>query len=400
MSLLVAVVAYGCGGGKSGVITGIGTPSPDLPVPSTTGASALPSCDSTATPAVGTWRAMSMQGAPPATPVMRGVWTGSELAVIEPDPQQQRSPVSLNAYDPILDRWRNIPVPTNVAFTPRMNPYLGVVTGKLIVYGGQTDQPPDTPGYLTDGWVIDLNALTWTPMATGPQLWPANDNFPRVFADGSRAVFLPGEDYVDVKDVAVATYDLSTDTWETVPSPPSTNGFFGCDAPAWNGGQALCLAADCLYTVTSSPLAIEPFPSLFVTGVGSTVVSVFSPVGDMFLGLGPSATPGAQEIFWVDPTRQIWSQPAQVPGLGSMVATVNGQVLVWGMGPLTTTSTGTPTDSLVADVYDPVAGVWSPVTCAGAPTWPIGGLTVATPSGLIVFNGSGYPTAAAGVLEL
>ena len=299
VSLVVAVVAYGCGGGKSGVITGVGTPSPDLPVPSTTGASALPSCGSTATPAVGTWRAMSMLGAPPATPVMRGVWTGSELAVIEPDPPQQRSPLSLNAYDPILDRWRNIPVPTNVAFTPRMNPYLGVVTGKLIVYGGQADPPPGTAGFLTDGWVIDLNDLTWTPMATGPQLWPAGDNFPRVFADGSRALFLPGEDYVDVKDVAVATYDVSTDTWETVPSPSSTNGLFGCDAPAWNGGQAFCQASLFLYTVTSSPLAIEPFPSLFVTGVGSTLVSVFSPVGDMFLGLGPSATPGAQEIFWV-----------------------------------------------------------------------------------------------------
>ena len=58
----MALVSYGCGDGQSGVITGVGTPSPDLPVPSTTGASALPSCGSTATPAVGTWRAMSLQG--------------------------------------------------------------------------------------------------------------------------------------------------------------------------------------------------------------------------------------------------------------------------------------------------------------------------------------------------
>lgn len=341
-----------------------------------------------------------MQGAPPTTVGMGGVWTGSELAIIETD-TQQGSPLSLNAYDPILDRWRNIPVPSDVAFTSRNYPYLGVVAGKLIVYGGVAD-PPTGSDSLTDGWVIDLTDLTWTPMTTGPQLWNAGDGFPRVFADGSRAVFVPTLGYIQPNnvDVAVAAYDVSAQTWKTVPSPSSTNDQFGCLSPAWNGGQVLCQGSIELYTVTSSPLAVKPFPSLFVTGAGTVVRPIFSPVGDMFLGLGPSAVSSAQDLYWVDPTRQIWSASAQLPRFGTRAATVDGQVLVWGEGsPATTTSDGALAVPVNADVFDPAAGVWSQVTCTGAPTWPFLGLTVATPSGLIVFDGPNRPSSNA-LLEL
>jgi hypothetical protein len=402
-SLVIALISHGCGGGHSGTITAVGTPSADLTAPSATGVSVLPSCEAAVTSnAVGTWRAMSLQGAPPSS-LMAGVWTGSELAVIEPD-TREGFPVSLNAYDPILDRWRNIAVPNNIVFTPRTRPYLGVVAGKLIVYGGVSD-PPQT-GYLTDGWVIDLNDLTWAPMAPGPQLWPWGDPAPRVFADGQRAVFVPTENYFqndDVsKNVAVVAYDLSTQTWETVPAPASTNGFFGCGGPGWNGSQVVCGSVGYLFTITSSPLAVKPFPSLdFSSPTGLTEMS-FSPVGDMFFGLGPGTQAGTQQVFWVDPTRQIWSASTQVPGLGSRVGTVGGEVLVWGTGPVTTTSAGTVTVSLVAEVFDPSAGVWSAVTCSGAPTWPVIGVSVATPSGLIVFDGStGSSSATANaVLEL
>lgn len=398
--LLVAIVACGCGGGKSAEVRVVGTPSPDLPVPSATGASDLPSCGSTATPPVGTWRAMSMQGAPPTTVGMGGVWTGSELAIIETD-TQQGSPLSLNAYDPMLDRWRNIPVPTDVAFRSRNYPYLGVVAGKLIVYGGVAD-PPTNSDPLTDGWVVDLTTLTWTSMTTGPQLWRADDGFPRVFADGSRAVFVPALAYIQPNhvNVAVAAYDLSAQTWKTVPSPSSTNDQFGCLSPAWNGSQVLCQASIDLYTVTSSPLAVTSFPSLFVTGVGTVVSPIFSPVGDMFLGLGPSAVSGAKDLYWVDPTRQIWSASAQISSFGTRAATVNGQVLVWGEGsPGTTTSDGALAVPVNAEAFDPPAGIWSQVTCTGAPTWPFLGVTVATPSGLIVFDGADRPSSNA-VLEL
>lgn len=393
----MAIISYGCGNNQSGKITAVGTPSADLTAPSTSGASALPSCASTATTnTVGAWRAMSIQGAPPTT-FMAGVWTGSEVVVVEPDPLQG-SPLSIDAYDPILDRWRNIPVPSNVAFTPRMNPYVGAVADKLIVYGGSAD--PETrmagTGYLTDGWVIDLNDLTWTPMAPGPQFWPAEDKVPRVFADGSRALFIPVENYIGVNDVdvAVATYDVSTQRWETVPSPSSTGSFFCIDGPGWNGRQAICADLDYFFNITSSPLAIDPFPSLDESLFMGVQQVIFAPVGEMFFGFQPGT-----QVFWVDPIRRTWSASAQIPPLGSMMATVNGRVLVWGQGPVTTTSAGTVNISLDAEAFDPVAGVWSPVTCAGAPTWPIIGVSVATPSGLIVFDGSGSPTAHA-VLEL
>ena len=52
-----------------------------------------------------------------------------------------------------------------------------------------------------------------------------------------------------------------------------------------------------------------------------------------------------------------------------------------------------------AQTFDPVAGTYSPVTCAGTPNWPAGGVTVATPTGLIVFNGTLAPDES-GLLEL
>jgi len=393
--LIMAIVSYGCGGDQSGKITAIGSPAANLTAPSTTGASGLPACGSTTTTsAVGAWHAMSLQGAPPTT-FMAGVWTGSELAVIEPDPSQG-SPLSVNAYDPALDRWRNIPVPTNVAFTARMAPYLGAVAGKLIVYGGDADPGTGAPGHLTDGWVIDLNDLTWTAMAPGPELWPAMDKFPRVFADGQRALFVPSGDYIQANntDVAVATYDLSTQTWATAPAPGSANGFGCVDGPGWNGHQAICADVDYLFEIGSTLPSVEPFPFLDQSLVKPSTEVMFAPVGDMFLGIQPGV-----QVFWVDPASLTWSPSAEIPSLGTAAATVNGQVLVWGMGALTTTAAGTPAESLMAATFDPVGGVWSPVTCAGAPTWPIIGVTVATPSGLIVFDGSGSPGAAA-VLEL
>ena len=145
---------------------------------------------------------------------------------------------------------------------------------------------------------------------------------------------------------------------------------------------------------------MDPFPtlddSLQTTGIGGLE---FSPVGDLFWGFAGGHEPGTEEVLWVDPTRQTWSAPTQIPGLGSRMASVNSQILVWGMGAETTTSAGTVTLSLQAEVFDPTAGVWSPVACAGAPTWPFIGVTVATPMGLIVFDGAGSPSAS-GVLEL
>ncbi len=340
---------------------------------------------------------MSLEGAPPSV-AMAGAWTGSELAVIDPDPRNGLTP-SLNAYDPVLDSWRNIPVPSNVAFRPRTAPYVGAVSGKLIVYGGRADPVSGASNtLLTDGWVIDLTDSTWTPMTAGPPLWPWGDGYQRVFADGPRALFVPVQGYIGVTDVAVATYDLSAQTWETAPIPPLTNGF-GCDAPGWNGHLAVCASVFYLFSITSSPLTVTPFPSLDETLPTGSIGAVFAPSGDRFFGLGSSGTPGAQDVFWVDPAQHTWSTSTEVPALGSMVATANGQLLVWGQGGLTTTSAGAPTASLDAEVFDPVAGAWSPVTCAGAPTWPIIGMSVATPAGLIVFDGAGSPSAS-GVLEL
>ena len=334
---------------------------------------------------------------------MAGVWTGKELAVINTQPQPGLA-WSVSAYDPVLDRWRDIPTPSNVTFASRIEPFLGAVAGKLIVYGGIGESPAATEGVLTDGWVIDLTDLTWTAMTPGPPLWPPGEGvrLPRVFADGPRALFVPATDTSDgTTDVAVATYDLSTQTWETAPTPSTANGF-GCDGPGWNGSQAVCASVYYLYRITSHPLAVEAFPTLDESLL--SYWNVLSPVGGLFFGVGfplNSSVPDANQVFWVDPSRETWSAPTQLPApLGSAVATVNGQILIWGgTGPATIDPGGRVSETFVGELFDPVAGVWSAVTCVDAPSWAAVGVTVATPTGLIVFNGADDPTAAA-VLEL
>ena len=169
-ALVVGLCVGGCGGGGS-KITAVGVPSADL-LPPTAPPSGLgpPSCATNPSQGgVGTWRSISLDGAPSIPEY--GVWTGSEVVVVNSeDPSEVPAPESISAYDPLLDRWRNIAIPSGVAIS-RAEPYLAVVGNKLLVYGGYIS-PNDssfdsTYPILTSGWSIDLQTGAWTPMAAG-----------------------------------------------------------------------------------------------------------------------------------------------------------------------------------------------------------------------------------------
>jgi hypothetical protein len=342
---------------------------------------------------VGTWRSISLDGAPPAAEY--GIWTGSEVVVVNSqDPSEGPAPESISAYDPVLDRWRNIAIPGDVTLS-RTEPYLAVVGNTLLVYGGYASpesSAPDTTYYpiLTSGWSIDLHTGTWTPMTAGPPMDPGGIFYVQpVFASGRRALFVPFLPYYlpNGDTVAAATYDVSADQWKTVPVPTSTTTF-GCFYPGWNGQQAACNSADYLFLVSADPLAVKPVPKLLDSSwAGHSIL--FTPVGDLFFGIAfDSSFQGTTQSFWFDPTHNNWSAPTPLPGwLGFKITTVNGQVIFWGEPNVSPT------------VFDPGNGTWSPVTCVGAPSLAALGIEVPTNSGLIVVGGTLLP-AENGVLEL
>jgi hypothetical protein len=391
-AFVVGLWVAGCGG-DGGKITAVGVPSADLPPPTAPPSGLVPlSCTTTPTQdGVGTWRPISLDGAPSVAEY--GVWTGTEVVVVNSqDPSDGPAPESISVYDPVLDSWRNIAIPSDVALS-RSEPFLAVVGNKLLVYGGyasaNSSRGPTYP-VLTSGWSIDLQTGAWTSMAAGPPMNPGGIFYVQpVFASGTRALFIPFLPYglPNGNTIAAATYDSSADQWATVAAPGSTTSF-GCFYPGWNGQQAACNDADYLFLVTAEPLAIKPVPKLLDSAWGPYSI-VFTPVGDLFFGLGLDlSAQGMAQVFWFDPAHENWSAPTPIlGGLGLKITTINGRVIFWGepnVGPT---------------VFDPVAGTWSQVTCVGAPPIAPLGFEVPTNSGLIVVGGTQLP-ADNGVLEL
>jgi hypothetical protein len=395
-----SISACGGDGSVGGRITTVGTPSPDLPTPAAPAPLLLSSC--TASPdrvGVGQWRPLSLIGAPALAEA--AVWTGTELVVANTQKLASAPPSfnvqSISAYDPVLDRWRDIAPPAGVALD-RLSPYLGFVAGRLLLYGGYGGYGGagvSPPGILTDGWMIDLQTGAWTAMVAGPVLAPANGR-QRVFSAGTRALLLPEFD----QKFAAATYDVATGEWATVPYPTSTPRG-GCVSPGWNGRTALCGSLDYLFVVTPDPLSVSPFPKLLDAEL--TVSS--APLGDRFFAWGfpDSDVYGTSHRgFLVDPLRRTWGATADVPQRANpLLATVNGRVVIWGgNAPNSGTSTllGEPRND--GAVFDPTSGTWSPITCIGAPTPSAYYFALAaTNAGLVMFSGSEVPAGNA-ILEL
>jgi hypothetical protein len=86
----------------------------------------------------------------------------------------------------------------------------------------------------------------------------------------------------------------------------------------------------------------------------------------------------------VNPRTRTWGAATPSPPRArAVVATLKGQVIIWG---------GSSGSALINSgvVLDPVSGTWSNITCLGAPSAPgtLGGAALATDFGIIVFNGN------------
>jgi hypothetical protein len=350
---------------------------------------------------VGHWKPISLDGAPTYPGV--AVWTGSE--VVDAD-VSQKYVGTIKAYDPVLDRWRDL-LPPDASYLNRNLPFLGAVGGALVFYGGYRECSACTSPiqWLNDGWTIDLATGTWSPMQPGPTLM--NDiapPIPRVFGAGSKALFLLDED----GGTAAATYDLPTGTWKTDAGFAGSGGAVagGCGHPAWNGQVAMCqwLLSDGMVTITPDPLVWMPF--LALVNVPADLISlVFAPLGDTYFVLGvpndPELDGDADYVFRVDPIAQTWSELVPVPQAGldrrmpALLATIGSRIVSWGgamsMHDLPDLAGEIRNDGVA---FDPATGTWSSLTCVGAPAAPHAfSQIVATSSGFVVleenYDGSG-----------
>lgn len=390
--------ALSCGGGTantpdaaSGPI--FGTPSPALSAPPfPTGLVQATCTDASTRDGVGHWKAISLDGAPPRPGTT--VWTGSEVVSVD---VAQDYAGTVKAYDPVFDSWRDLS-PPDPSYLNRKDPFLGVVGGTLVFYGGFRECSGCTSGvtqWLNDGWTIDLASGAWTAMQPGPALVVdvAPASMP-VFGAGSKALFIVDND----PNVTAATYDLPSGTWQTASGPADGSEGGGCQRPVWNGQLAICqeLLSDTLATVTPDSPTWTPFATLVALPLELPIIE-FTPVGDKYLALAvPNLPPYddfADYLFMVDPVAQTWSELVPVPQAGvdrrvPFLTTVGGRVVIWG-GAFSMAATPDIAGEMRNDgiVLDPSTNTWSPLTCLGAPPAPGGfGSIVATGSGFIVFE--------------
>ena len=185
-------------------------------------------------PSTGKWRIASDSPAPDklwsANP---WVWTGSELLVTFGDVDASES--TALAYDPALDRWRELPA---VPISPR-NLAISVWTGaEWIVWGG-TDGTQE----FNDGAAYDSVSGTWRTMVASPLsarrfrgggVWTGQEVLLTAGSSG-------GDPYGGNGEMALAdgaAYDPVTDAWRSIADGPAHPGF----VPIWTGTHMLLFA--------------------------------------------------------------------------------------------------------------------------------------------------------------
>ncbi len=161
------------------------------------------------------------------------VWTGSELLVTFGDADASES--TALAYDPVLDRWRELPP---VPISPR-NLAASVWTGKEWIVWGGTNGAQE----FGDGAAYDLAGGGWRRIAPSPLsprrfrgggVWTGNE---LLLTAGSTG----GEPYGGNGEMALAdgaAYDPITDAWRSIADGPAHPGF----VPIWTGTHMLLFA--------------------------------------------------------------------------------------------------------------------------------------------------------------
>jgi hypothetical protein len=312
--------------------------------------------DSSCAGSVGTWRALSTVDAHPASYAMTG-FSGRELVLAT----VHNGTRAISAYDVVADRWRRVPIgPADV--DGRLNPYLGVVAGRLYVYGGR----PDATGgsVLVDGITAPLAGGAWTalPKQDAPLLDPPPQVGSWVFERDGRALFVGHWGAGRRTDLAAAAvWDPQAARWSSVPRP----SVYACGdrAPVASATGVACAGEGHLFLVTTTDVRELPSPP---GGLSSDATLAWLDDARLFVWPGATVTPtgATARPLVLDVASGRWSPvaPGPSPRTSAIVAAVAGRVVV--LGGLDPIAFQVRTDGAA---YDPARDVWDAVACDGNP---------------------------------
>lgn len=307
---------------------------------------------------IGTWTPLAKSNAPVGSG--QAHWTGREVVVM----QLSFGTPWMKAYDPTKDAWRDVP---NLGWpAARDRAHVGIVDGKVLVYGGSKVRDGKVE-WQRDGALIDpaTGQATALPSEGAPALDTPKPWAPLVFARGERALLVAGG---RAAPHAAAVFDARTRTWVGTVASEDVPASFGCYDAAWNGDEAACSNFGALYRVTLEPLAISRW-------------SPEPPTLDTVDTAAELAWAGKQLVVWsgrlettedaVHPTA-VWDATSGWRTLATTMAARNmpalaaigERVVLWGGLKATMSS---PPHRRDGAVLDPASGTWSLLSCQNAP---------------------------------
>jgi len=305
-------------------------------------------------PAVGTWRPLSKSGFP--SNFGHAFWTGTEILAVSWNATTR----GLKAYDPAKDSWRTLSI-DDTAPSARIFPLLGVVDGKLWLYGGRTS-PGSKPE--SSGGIYDPATGTWTRIPDGgPLLDGGGDGAaPHIFGGGGKVLMLSALKGTSGEKPG-AILDVASGAWSTL----EWSADWSCVRASIVGTEGTCLGGGRVHRIRTAPPGVEdlpatPFSPQSVTWVGS---HVFAWGGDDKIHTGVSWD---GQLF--DPASATWTKtaPGTIARSFPLVASVGGKVVIWGgTGNDPSKLTGTWFRNDGAE-YDPATDAWARMSCTGAPT--------------------------------
>lgn len=279
-------------------------------------------------------------------------------------------------YNPTTETWT--PVSTVGAPSPRRDHVATWTGSKMIVWGGQREdpsQPIGTYNYFNDGGIYDPATDTWTPLST------TNAPSPRVVNQavwtGSKMVVFGGFS----TDAAIPTYlndggfyDPSTDSWASFTAPwtePRTGSII-----AWTGSSLIVWDSQ-------GPSPETPRGGRYFPGTDSWATIARIPGEEDLTVDGPTVVwTGTQMILWSGQTAPGFETPtggyiytlgsntwsamsttnAPLGATDSTVVWTGSKMVVWGGY---TSNSGPPPingPSNTGGVYDPSTDGWIPMS--------------------------------------
>ena len=287
---------------------------------------------------VGSWRSMSLTGAPASRTGQSAVWTGTEMIIWGGAGGDGSTLLGDGAaYDPASDSWRQLS--PNGAPSPRFN-HIAAWTGhEMIVWGGQG------PGAQGSGGIYDPARDTWASIAnTGSPMPSSGGNGELGVWTGKELIVWGG---CCPPTNTGAAYDPDTDSWRPLSTGGAPRARLGA-AAVWTGLEMLVWGG----------LGTDASGSQVVLGDGGR----YHAIADTWKGLS--------------------TQGSLSPRAGHVVGWTGREMLIWGGGE--------QSGQVIGDGarYDPAADRWARIGTSAGPSRRQGETAVWTGTEWLLWGGS------------